>query len=204
MTRTGKSNTAKIIASAVFRLRTVENSQRVGQLIFDANGEYANENAIEQGCLKNIANIHDNLNLDVVTYGLHKHPNDPDRNITKFNFFGATVPSGKNPGKQELDEALQSLDQGKQVIDEALRVETGGYIKSFINADIAAPPDADDFGVATRYRQALFVYKSILVATGFESPGTGIITKGLFNGDLIALMENTDCNEVLRSVAKKE
>ena len=192
MTRTGKSNTTKIIASAVFRLRTVENGQRVGQLIFDPNGEYANENAIEQGCLKNIANIRDNLNLDVVTYGLHKHPNDPDRNITKFNFFGDAVPSGRNAGKQDLDEVLQSLYQGKQVINEALREETGGYIKSFINAEITAPPDADDFGVGTRYRRALFVYKSILVAAGFESPGNGINTKGLFNGDLIELMENTD------------
>jgi len=41
MTRTGKSNTTKTIASAVFKLRFGENSQRVGQLIFDPNGEYA-------------------------------------------------------------------------------------------------------------------------------------------------------------------
>ena len=192
MTRTGKSNTTKTIASAVFRLRTEKTSSRVGQLIFDPNGEYANENSQDQGCLKNIANIRDDLSCDVVTYGLHPHPNDPDRNITKFNFFGDAMPPGKNPGKQELDEALQSLYQGKQVINEALRDETGGYIKSFINADITAPPDADDFGVSTRYRRALFVYKSILVAAGIESPGTGINTNGLFNNDLMKLMENTD------------
>ena len=137
MTRTGKSNTTKIIASGISSANC--RKQPKGRAVdFRSQWRYANENAIEQGCLKNIANILDNLNLDVVTYGLHKHPNDPDRNITKFNFFGATVPSGKNPGKQELDEALQSLYQGKQVIDEALREETGGYIKSFINADIAA------------------------------------------------------------------
>ena len=192
MTRTGKSNTTKTIASAVFRLRTAEIGLKVGQLIFDPNGEYANENSQDQGCLKNIANIRDDLSCDVVTYGLHPHPNDPKRNITKFNFFGDAMPSGKNPGKQELDEALQSLYQGKQVINEALRDETGGYIKSFINADITAPPDVDGFGVSTRYCRALFVYKSILVAAGFESPGTGINTNGLFNNDLVKLMESTD------------
>lgn len=192
MTRTGKSNTTKTIASAVFQLRTAESGQRVGQLIFDPNGEYANENSQDQGCLKNVSNMRDDLGFDVVTYGLHPHPNDPDRNITKFNFFGDAMPPGKNPGKQELDEVLQSLYQGKGIINEALRDETGGYIKSFVNADITAPPDVDDFGVSTRYRRALFVYKSILVAAGFESPGTGINTRGLFNNDLVDLMESTD------------
>src|SRR5690606_22716507 len=49
MTRTGKSNTTKIIAKSVFELRIPENKKhnsiRIGQIIFDPNGEYANENA---------------------------------------------------------------------------------------------------------------------------------------------------------------
>jgi hypothetical protein len=48
MTRTGKSNTTKIIADSVFDLRTPRNQDdspmRIGQIIFDPNGEYANEN----------------------------------------------------------------------------------------------------------------------------------------------------------------
>ena len=48
MTRTGKSNTTKTIASAVFQLRLADRHQRVGQLIFDPNGEYANENPQDQ------------------------------------------------------------------------------------------------------------------------------------------------------------
>ena len=45
MSRTGKSNTTKVIASSVFRLRGQDGARgRVGQLIFDVNGEYANEN----------------------------------------------------------------------------------------------------------------------------------------------------------------
>jgi len=45
MTRTGKSNTTKIILKAIFELRWASiDTQRIGQLVFDPNGEYANEN----------------------------------------------------------------------------------------------------------------------------------------------------------------
>lgn len=49
MTRTGKSNTTKIIAKSVYEFRypkeTGCKSLRIGQIVFDPNGEYANENA---------------------------------------------------------------------------------------------------------------------------------------------------------------
>src|SRR5205807_10160805 len=45
MTRTGKSNTTKIVLKAIFELRwAATDPQRIGQLVFDPNGEYANEN----------------------------------------------------------------------------------------------------------------------------------------------------------------
>ena len=194
------NKTTKTIASAVFKLRFGENSQRVGQLIFDPNGEYANENPQDQGCLRNISNIPNGLEDDVVTYGLQPNPkNDPDRKITKFNFFGGTMPSGKNPGKSDLDETLQSLYQGKQIIDEALREESAGYIKSFLNVNIEAPPDADDYSVSTRYRRALFVYKSVLVAAGFDSPGQEVSVKDLFGDGVRKAMEK---NEAMKSYAE--
>jgi hypothetical protein len=43
MTRTGKSNTIKTLVTAVFR-HGVRDGERVGQLIFDPQGEYANVN----------------------------------------------------------------------------------------------------------------------------------------------------------------
>ena len=56
MTRTGKSNTTKIIAKSVFELRKNQNKPlRIGQVIFDPNGEYANENIQDNNsALKNI------------------------------------------------------------------------------------------------------------------------------------------------------
>ena len=58
MTRTGKSNTTKIIAKSVFELRKHPikgNDNRIGQLIFDPNGEYANENEQDNNnAIKNV------------------------------------------------------------------------------------------------------------------------------------------------------
>lgn len=49
MTRTGKSNTTKIILKAIFALRWNEFPLRIGQIVFDPNGEYANENEQDSG-----------------------------------------------------------------------------------------------------------------------------------------------------------
>ena len=183
MTRTGKSNTTKTIASAVFRLRTMRGSQRVGQLIFDPNGEYANENPQDQGCLKNIGNIAPGLTKDVITYGLNPHPNDEDRKITKFNFFGNSTPIN-DINKEKLDEQLQSLYQGKEIINESLREEGAGYIQAFIQADVVAPENVDEKGQSVRYQRSLFVYRAILARAGFRPPWEGVFTKGLFSKDI--------------------
>src|SRR5579884_2039704 len=45
MTRTGKTNTIKIILKAIFGMRwRVKTPRRIGQRVFDSNGEYATEN----------------------------------------------------------------------------------------------------------------------------------------------------------------
>ena len=191
MTRTGKSNTTKTIASAVFQLRISKSRQRVGQLIFDPNGEYANENSQDQGCLKNVAAVSPVAD-DVVTYGLTTHPNDPHRKITKFNFFGDTTPIGTDTSKQAFDEALQSLYQGKDIVNDALQDETSGYVRDFVNADITAPTDVDNHGVNTRYRRALFVYKTALYTAGFPPPSGTINIKGLFSKDILTAMKQDD------------
>lgn len=190
MTRTGKSNTAKTIASAIFRLRD-NGGQRVGQVIFDPNGEYANENPQDQGCIRNIANHDAEFANDVATYGLYPHPNDPNRRITKFNFFGDGEPPG-NPSKEEYDEVLQSLYQGKAIIDDALGEEGAGYIKEFIGVDIQAPDDVSDWGAATRYRRQLFVYKSALAWAGFDTPDTPAIVESLFSKKIRDAMSGSD------------
>jgi hypothetical protein len=98
MTRTGKSNTTKIIAKSVFELRKQNGNNkplRIGQIIFDPNGEYANENAQDSdgngnpNALKNVWRLLPNgiKKDEVVTYGITEHPNDPDRIRLYYHSF---------------------------------------------------------------------------------------------------------------------
>lgn len=192
MTRTGKSNTTKTIASAVFKLRLADRHQKVGQLIFDPNGEYANENPQDQGCIRNLSNLRTNLENDVVTYGLYKHPNDPERNITKFNFYGDRLPFSTTSSKSEFDEALLTLYQGKEIINHELSEETSGYVTRFMNADLSAPNDLGNPSSNTRFKRAIFVYHSVLAAAGFDTPtnSTEVSTKGLFGKDVREAMRS--------------
>ena len=197
MTRTGKSNTVKIIARAVFEMRQPANGTRVGQIIFDPDGEYANTNAQDQGCLRNMSN-HDWADPDdVVTYGLYPHPNDPNRNITKFNFYGDLEPATPTPG-YDISDALSSLTQGKQILDDLLSDETAGYIKPFVSQDMVPPQDPADRSDWTRYRRALLIYRAILAAAGYQAPSYAPNTTSLFNKDLREAMGQKRRHEPLR------
>ena len=123
MTRTGKSNTTKTIATALFKLRSEKGGIKVGQLIFDPNGEYANAIPQDQGCLRNLQYDKPEYHGEVQTYGSYAHPHDPDRNITKFNFYGGQEPKGAPAHDDDLDAQLHSLYQGKQIINDALAEE---------------------------------------------------------------------------------
>ncbi len=180
MTRSGKSNTTKIIAAAIFKLRTEAGGQCVGQLIFDPNGEYANDNPQDQGCLRNIQHEVPNTVGDVQTYGSYRHPHDPDRNITKFNFYGDQEPITSNPDQQLVRVSLQTLYQGKQIIDDALAEESGGYVSAFRTADISGGSSAPTRGDYTRLRRRTFLYRAILAEAGFPSPEWPTNTKDLF------------------------
>ena len=73
----------------------------------------------DQGCLRNVGNHEWAEPGDVVTYGLHPHPHDPHRNITKLDFYGDREPA--NPaGGYDAGDSLSSLTQGKQILDEYL------------------------------------------------------------------------------------
>ncbi|GHV04431.1 hypothetical protein AGMMS50229_05820 [Campylobacterota bacterium] len=186
MTRTGKSNTTKIIAKSVFELRKPnsgdEVSLRIGQIIFDPNGEYANENAQDKdgngnpNALKNIWQIlpNEKKENEVVTYGITKHPNDPDRILMLLNFY--------------LDENLQI---GKEIIDSILAEDSTAYIKNFAQINFEEP-DKNDKSATTRYNRRVLAYRSVLARAGFSVPqGLIVSTKGLFNKDLLDKMTNS-------------
>ena len=181
MTRTGKSNTTKIIAKSVYELRIPATSEekplKIGQLIFDPNGEYANENVQDNNnALKNVYKLNGGAKKDdeVVTYGITTHPNDADRKLMLLNFY--------------LDDNLQT---GKDIINRLLEDDGTNYIKAFCQVSFEKP-DESDRGALTRYNRSILVYRSILARAGFDIPNNfRVNTSGLFNRDLLETMRRS-------------
>ena len=192
MSRSGKSNTIKTISSAIFKLRDLYPEKgRIGQLIFDVNGEYANDNPQDEGCLRKIA-----LD-DVVTYGLFEHPNDEERRLIRLNFFGGNI-SNWNDWKDEKNvrSSLAMLFAGKAVINEHLRERSDAqYIRNFINTTIEPPSQSwEDVGTRVRYQRNIAVYRSILVAANFSPPSNlkKAYIRNLFGKELRDAMDSTE------------
>ena len=193
MSRGGKSNAMKIAARAIYRLRIADANFRVGQLIFDPNGEYANENAQDGGSLKNAYTALKGAEYsdEVETYGLNEHPNDPHRKIVKINFFG-NEPSNW----RDADDVSKSLDQlfvGKRIIDNELP-DPSIYLKRFRDTLIEPPKPFESDGDSVRFRRFICIYQGILFAAGFEPPQPQVRISGLFSKDLRAAMQANTCS----------
>lgn len=170
MSRTGKSNTVKVIASAVFGLRALNaDTGRVGQLILDANGEYANENATDKGSIRNVwTSCIGATAADVVIYGLYPHPRDPNpRRLIRLNFFGTDPRVWAD--RDQVVAAMTPLVQAKQVVDGVLAQAKEKYITAFRNVTLEVPEIWDGSAI-TRYKRVLCAYRAILAEAGLIAP----------------------------------
>lgn len=188
MTRTGKSNTTKIILRSIFQLRWTD-ATRIGQLVFDPDGEYANENmqdaagAANPNAIKNVwaqapRTQHDALRGDVVTYGIVSHPNDPNRRLMLLNFY--------------VDE---NVERGKGIIDQLLADQETLYIRNFRDVSLG-PPEPGDPGLGVRHQRHVLFYRALLHRAGFRPPDSlRPRTKGLFAAELLDALDHSSSTD---------
>lgn len=183
MTRTGKSNTVKVIAKSIFELRyrDVERG-RIGQLIFDYNGEYANENiqdgsgGVNVAALRNVWRANPaGRTEDVVTYGSIARADDPNRKLTKLNFYSE-----------------ENIQLGKEIINAALADRGDKYLSNFRDV-VFGLEDPNNRSEVTRYNRAVFAYRALLAEAGFAPPANlrQAVPAGLFNQELVRAMANS-------------
>jgi len=191
MTRTGKSNTTKIIAKSVYDLRKPSaeyHSPRIGQLIFDPNAEYANENVQDKGALKNVWKSISGVSVsdEVVTYGVSPVESDPSRKMMLVNFYGKDF-----------------LQVGKEILNTTIQGETAQYMRNFYDVSFNDRPIKDDYtddglyySEMTRFGRRVLVYRALLNKAGYKPPPNlpASLKNGrtpFFSKDIITAMKET-------------
>ncbi|TXT57127.1 MAG: hypothetical protein BAJALOKI1v1_1870006 [Promethearchaeota archaeon] len=137
MTRLGKSNTMKIIATAVFQY-AIQNNEKIGQLLFDPAGEYANVNPQDKTALSQLGEEF------VVIFRYGADAKKKNEKSLRLNFYEESI----------IPEVWAMIQ--RHVIQE------GGsqYFKTFSTVDVIGPNDEEldrsRFNRAKRRRAALY------------------------------------------------
>ncbi len=143
MTRTGKSNMVKQMVSVVKDVAD-KGEIRIGQLIYDINGEYANANQQDKGALADLFPRDTERYRMLDTKGFHDLRN---------NFY-------------------EQLIEGFSLIRSELQGAPGansGYLSFFLNMSLDEP-GASDYGEKIRWEVRVAAYKALLFKAGFEPP----------------------------------
>ncbi|WP_420578310.1 ATP-binding protein [Ekhidna sp.] len=145
-TRLGKSNVVKLIAESI--IRTTENDKSVGQLIFDINGEYANDNPQDGN-----ASIRSAYPDRCVVYALNPREGTPSKPL-KLNFFAQPDRSIRIVGS-----LLKQLGR------------TSIYITNFGSLDLISIEDLQSLpqNEKLRAQRRILAYWCCLHNAGFES-----------------------------------
>lgn len=138
MTRTGKSNMVKQTVSVVKDISKKVNL-KIGQLIFDINGEYANANNQDNGAISDI------FKDDCVRYRMIK-TNGFESLLTNF---------------------YEQLEVGFQIITELVdEKKMPNDVKTFLTGMSFVEPD--DIGEKKRFKVRMAIYKALLFTAGFQ------------------------------------
>lgn len=157
-TRLGKSNIVKLIAQSL--IETTKDTKNVGQLIFDINGEYANDNPQDDSC--SLASAFKDF---CVVYALTPKPITKSKPL-KLNFY-------------------EHPERSRRVLAELLKSEgrSSIYINSFISVDIPSLESLNDLQINEKKRahRRILMYWSILKKAGYEVNEAELSKKLNFN-----------------------
>jgi len=156
MTRTGKSNTVKQLVSVVMRT-SQEFGLKIGQVIYDLNGEYANANQQDKGSIAGV------FPRDTIRYRMIP---TPGFELILNNFF------------TQISEGHTTL---KGLI-EANKIFRSADLEAFLSMDFTAPNKEDYNSEAEYQRQSgihqrkIAAYQAVLARAGYELPAGFKIT----------------------------
>lgn len=164
-TRLGKSNVVKLITQSL--IETTKETKNVGQLIFDINGEYANDN-----------------------------PQDGESSIAsayadRCEIYALTKKSGTNSKELKIN-FYKSPKESHKIIRTLLR-ETGRasiYIERFLSVDIPSIDTLNelDAGEKKRAVRKIFIYWAVLNKAGFSANESDL--KGVLPFSSVAFNKN--------------
>lgn len=145
MTRTGKSNTVKTTVSAV-AMAALKDNIRIGQLIFDVNGEYANANHQDDG-----SSIYDVFPEQTVRYRAIETEGFED---LRTNFY------------TECGQALRLI---QALFDSETSPFSGQDLDTFMSSTLEEPLPTD-VSEHTRWKRHKAVFQCMLQRAGYAIP----------------------------------
>ena len=164
MTRTGKSNTIKIIISAIENLNTKQ-ERKIGQIIFDINGEYTFSNKQDEG------SIYDKFNGRVMRFStsLKKSQQYDDVRAVQYNFYN----------DETLEESFNLL------CDEIMQSDKkADYITHFTNINMFENISDKNSSEYRNQERKKALYKCILYRAKFKTPQQILKFSGFSNSTL--------------------
>lgn len=155
MTRLGKSNTMKVIATAVFRYGKTT-GVKIGQLIFDPASEYASENPQDGTALAKLGAEH----------------------VRRYRFGATQAELDEDPGLRPLALNFFNEDEIGPVRDlvgsfALAATNSAQYATAFAYADLVGPAelvDGDDRKQRQYARRARLMFYATLIKAGLEPP----------------------------------
>ena len=158
-TRLGKSNVVKLIAQSL--IETTKDTKNVGQLIFDINGEYANDNPQDESY--SLRSIYKDR---CIVYAITKKISTESKPL-KINFY-------------------EHPDRSHRILADLLETEgrTSIYVKSFIGSELPSLnelKDISDYGDKKRAERRILMYWAVLKKAGFDADEEALAHKLKFD-----------------------